>query len=166
MEQKQICVYPGSFDPMTVGHLDVVKRASGIFDEVHLGVLDNANKQNTFSVEERVDMIQRCTDAAGLGAKCSVWSFTGLTVDFARRQEATAILRGLRATADFEYEWQMALMNRRLAPEIETVLLMTDSRYMYLSSSLVRDLAYHGQDISEFVPAAIVQDLQQRFGQK
>lgn len=155
-----IAVYPGSFDPVTNGHIDVARRARELFDEVIISVARNGAKQALFSVDERVRLIEAAV--AGMPG-IRVDTFEGLTVDHARTHGATALVRGLRAVSDFEYEFQIALMNRKLAPGLETVFLMPNEKYTYLSSSIVRELARLHTDVSEFVPDAVVQALRARF---
>ena len=141
-------VYPGSFDPVTMGHLDIVERTSQIFDKVIIGILNNRAKSPLFSVEERVNMLKEVT--ADL-PNVEVQSFAGLLIDFVRKNEAQIIVRGLRAITDFEYELQMAQTNRVMAPEVDTLFLTTNLRYSYLSSSIVKEIAAGGGDISAFV---------------
>jgi pantetheine-phosphate adenylyltransferase len=152
-------LYPGSFDPLTHGHLDVVDRAAGIFDRVVIAVLENPSKRPLFSTEERVRMIR---ESLGQRSAVEVSTFDGLTIDCARRVGAKVIVRGLRAVSDFESEFQMALMNRRLEPEITTVFIPTSLRHLFLSSSLIKELAEFGGDIAEFVPPSVVEPLKQR----
>ena len=141
-------VYPGSFDPVTMGHLDIVERTSQIFDKVIIGVLNNRAKSPLFSVEERVNMLKEVT--ADL-PNVEVQSFAGLLIDFVRKNEAQIIVRGLPAITDFEYELQMAQTNPVMAPEVDTLFLTTNLRYSYLSSSIVKEIAAGGGDISAFV---------------
>jgi len=148
----KIALYPGTFDPVTVGHLDVIQRARDIFDHVIVTVARNTAKQPLFTDAERVKMIR---DAVKPYRNVTVESFNGLLVSFAKKKKATAIVRGLRAISDFEYEFQMALMNRKLDDSITTVFLMPHERYTYLNSSIVREIAMLGGDISEFVPPAV-----------
>jgi pantetheine-phosphate adenylyltransferase len=152
-------VYPGSFDPLTHGHLDIVDRAARIFDRVVIAVLDNPSKRPLFTTGERVTMIR---ESLGERPSVEVSTFAGLTIDFARQVGARVIVRGLRAVSDFESEFQMALMNRRLEPDITTVFIPTSLRHLFLSSSLIKELAEFGGDISEFVPANVVGPLKQR----
>ncbi len=154
-------VYPGSFDPITFGHIDVIGRAAGIFDRLVVGVLVNPRKSPLLPLEERMAAIREAvTDELGPAAgRIGVESFDGLTVDFARRQEAQFIVRGLRAVSDFESELQMAHTNRKLAPQVDTVFFMTALQYAYLSSSLVKEIAGFGGDISGMVPAAAARHL-------
>lgn len=153
------CVYPGSFDPITMGHFDLIQRASGMFDRVVVGILNNADKHPTFSVEERLTLVRR---SVGSLANVEVASFNGLLVDFVQQCGANVILRGLRAISDFEYEFQMAATNHRLAPEVETVFLMTSTEYSFLSSSIVRQLGSFGGNIQGMVPEAIREEVVRR----
>ncbi len=155
-----IAVYPGSFDPVTNGHIDVACRAREIFDEVIISVARNGSKQALFSVDHRVRLIEE-TISGMPGIR--VDTFDGLTVEYARSVGAIALVRGLRAVSDFEYEFQIALMNRKIAPELETVFLMPNEKYTYLSSSIVRELARLQTDVAEFVPPGVVQALRERF---
>jgi pantetheine-phosphate adenylyltransferase len=149
-------VYPGSFDPFTLGHLDILERATGIFDKVIVAVLENPNKSPLFSVEERLGMIR---DSIHDDGSIEVDSFDGLTVEYARRVGAGSLVRGLRATSDFENEFQMALFNRRLAPEITTVFLMTSFANVFLSSSLIKEVARHGGAVDFAVPPSVAKRL-------
>ena len=145
----RIAVYPGSFDPVTKGHLDVIVRAAALFDQVIVGVLHNSAKSPLFSAEERVKILEEATKNV---SNIRVQSFSGLSVDFARQCGASAIIRGLRAITDFEYELQMAQTNRVLAPDIDTIFLTTSLQYAYLSSTTVKEVAAFDGDISQFVP--------------
>ena len=149
-------VYPGSFDPFTLGHLDILERACGLFDLVIVAVLRNPNKTPMFSVEERVEMIR---ESIRPDTTVEVDAFEGLTVDYARKVQASAIVRGLRATSDFETEFQMALFNRRLAPTVTTVFLMTSFANVFLSSSLIKEVATHGGDVEFAVPPSVARRL-------
>lgn len=149
-------VYPGSFDPVTNGHLDIIIRASKLFDRVVVGVLHNSAKSPLFSVEERVNILKEAT--AGLD-NVDIVSFSGLSVEFARESGAQVIVRGLRAITDFEYELQMAQTNRVLAPDIDTMFLTTNLEYAYLSSTMVKEVAAFGGDISKFVPEFIQKEI-------
>lgn len=149
---ERIAVCPGSFDPVTLGHLDIMQRASALFDKVIVLVSVNPKKAPSFSPEERVEMIKRVTSHLH---NIEVETSDGLLADFVRQKNATAIVKGLRAVSDFEYEFQMALANRKLCPEAETVFLITKSENMYLSSSVVKQIASFGGDISGFVPPEI-----------
>ncbi len=147
-------VYPGTFDPLTHGHEDLVRRARAIFDEVVLAVAENVNKQPFFTLDERLDMARHClADVPGV----RVTSFSGLLVDFLREQETGFVLRGLRAVSDFEYEFQLAGMNRALSPGIETVFLTPSERYMFISASMVREIARLGGDVGQFVSPLIAE---------
>jgi pantetheine-phosphate adenylyltransferase len=156
----RVAVFPGSFDPMTNAHLDVARRASGLFDRLVIGVLNNPKKAPLFAIEARVALIERCV--ADLGTHVSVDAFDGLTVDFARHQGAGFIVRGLRAVSDFESELQMALTNRKLAPEIDTTFLMTALEFGYVSSSLTKEVARFGGDIGPMVPGPVAEALVRR----
>jgi pantetheine-phosphate adenylyltransferase len=155
----RIAVYPGSFDPPTRGHEDLVRRSLGLADRVIVAVAVNVMKQPLFSVEERLDMLRAAVD----DQRVSFQSFEGLLADFAKRVGATIIVRGLRAVSDFEYEFQMALMNRQLHPSLETVFLVPAVDLTYLSSSLVREVARFGGDVSSLVHPAVAKALKRRF---
>ena len=150
------CVYPGSFDPITSGHLDIIERAAAMFDDVTVAVLVNNNKKPAFSVEQRMDFIRRSTSRL---PGVSVDSFSGLLVDYMKARQANIVIRGLRAISDFEYEFQMAAMNAKLAKDVETIFLMTDISHSFLSSSMVKELVYHGGNISGLVPSGIEEDV-------
>jgi pantetheine-phosphate adenylyltransferase len=152
MSQKRIAVYPASFDPITNGHLDLIDRASRLFDELIVAVGINVEKSGTFTPQERLDMLG---EVLADRPNVRVDSFSGLLVDFLRAHRCRIVIRGLRALSDFEYEFEMALMNHRLYPEIETVFLMTSERWFYVSSSRLRELARFGSDIKEFVPPPV-----------
>ncbi len=153
-------IYPGTFDPITNGHVDIIERAAGLFDHVIVAIAHNIQKTPLFSIEERTQMILTATQHL---SNVEVDSFGGLLVEYARRKGARAIIRGLRAVSDFEYEFQMALMNRSLAPEVVTVFLMPNERYTYLNSSIVKEVARCGGDISAFVPSFVHTKLKERF---
>jgi pantetheine-phosphate adenylyltransferase len=155
-----IAVYPGSFDPITNGHLDLIQRALKIFDRIIVAVATNAFKQSLFTIEERLEMLRESLKDC---PNVSIDSFQGLLVKYAREKKARAILRGLRAVTDFEYEFQLAMMNRRLEPEIETVFLMTGLRWVFLSSSILKEAAIHGGDIEGMVPEIVFQKLKEKF---
>ena len=156
----RVAVYPGSFDPITNGHLDIIRRASRLYDKVIVGVLNNASKNPVFSADERKEMIDSVTDDIK-NVSCDV--FSGLLVDFAKQNNASVIIKGLRTVTDFEYEFQMALLNKALDPEYETVFMMTDSKYSYISSSMVKEVAkYHGE-LDGFVPASIKEKIMKKF---
>ncbi len=153
-------VYPGSFDPITKGHLDIINRASAIFDEVIVAVLNNSQKKYMFSLDERVALVE---DVVSDIENASVGQFSGLLVDFAAQEKADVIVRGLRAVSDFEYEMQISLLNLQLSPELETVFLVSTGDFAYLSSSLVREVAMHGGDLTAFVPKSVELALQEKF---
>jgi pantetheine-phosphate adenylyltransferase len=154
---KRIAVYPGSFDPMHNGHLDIIERCRPLFDEVVVAVLRNEGKQPLFSVEERIESIREMVTG-----EVRVESFSGLLVDFMDQVGARAVVRGLRAVSDFEYELQMALMNRRLNPRVETVFMMPREDYIYLSSRLVKEVFSLGGDLTGLVPEPVLARLRQR----
>jgi pantetheine-phosphate adenylyltransferase len=154
--KRRIAVYPGSFDPLHNGHLDIVERCLPIFDEVLVAVLRNEEKKPRFSVEQRVEILEQVLRPMG---HCRVESFSGLLVDFADQVGASAIVRGLRALSDFDYEFQMALMNRRLNPRVETVFMMPKEEYSYLSSRLVKEVVGLGGDVSGLVPPLVLERL-------
>jgi pantetheine-phosphate adenylyltransferase len=156
---KRIAVYPGTFDPPTYGHLDVIKRALPLFDRVIIAVLDNPGKHCLLTVEERIKIVREITSGM---KRVSVDRFKGLLVNYVKIKKACAVIRGLRAVSDFEYEFQMAQMNRELSPGIETVFLMTSTPYSYLSSSLVKEIATFGGNIRKFVPPAVEKLLKKR----
>lgn len=156
----RVAVYPGSFDPITNGHLDIIKRASKVYDKVVVGVLDNINKKPLFSAEKRREMIERVTkDIENVECDC----FSGLLVDFLKQNDATVIIKGLRTVADFEYEFQMALLNKALNPEYETMFMMTNSGYSYISSSMVKEVAKYGGRLEGLVPEAIIPDITNKY---
>ena len=155
-------IYPGSFDPVTLGHIDVIKRASKLFDHLIIGVLNNRAKTPLFSVEERVKMLEEVTkDIPNVEVK----SFAGLTVDFAKECNANAVVRGLRAITDFEYELQMAQTNRVLAPDVDTIFLTTSLEYAYVSSTIMKEVARFGGDLSNFAPPEIIKTLRMKLQQ-
>ncbi len=157
--KNSIAICPGSFDPVTYGHLDIISRAANMFDKVIVVVASNKKKVNSFTSQERVEMIKKCI--YGLD-NVEVESFDGLLADFAAKKGAKAIIKGLRAMSDFEYEFQMALTNKKLNPNVETLFLTTSAQNMYLSSSMVKQIASMGGDISSFVPEAIHKDILDR----
>ncbi len=157
----KIAVYPGSFDPITNGHIDVLERATEIFDKVIITVARNSSKQPIFTTDERVALCRQAVEGI---RNAEVDTFEGLIVDYARSQGAVALVRGLRALSDFEYEFQMALMNRKLASEVATVFLMPNEKFTYLNSSIVRELARHRTSVADFVPENVRLALEARFG--
>ena len=156
-------IYPGSFDPATYGHLDVISRASVSFDRVVVGVLNNSAKSPLFSVEERVKMIRHAVRHL---ANVEVRSFSGLTIGFAKECQAKVIVRGLRAVTDFEYELQMAQTNRVLAPDVDTVFLTTSLEYAYVSSTIMKEVAAYGGDLSNFAPKEITDELKAKIAEE
>jgi pantetheine-phosphate adenylyltransferase len=152
-----LAVYPGTFDPITNGHADILRRSLKIFDRVVVALAENVRKEPLFTISERRAMI---SDALGGDPRIEIDAFQGLLVDYVRRRGAGVVIRGLRALADFEYEFQLTHMNRHLAPEVETVFLMTNQESFYVSSSLVKEVALMGGDISRMVPAAVVSALE------
>ena len=158
----KLAIYPGSFDPVTNGHLDVIKRALKIFDKVVIAVGENPNKKYLFDVKERVDMLKNVTS----GLNVEVDHFSGLLIDFARKKKANALVRGLRAVSDFDSEFQMALMNRKLDSKIETVFIMTRGMYSYLSATIVKDAACLGANLEGMVPLYVEEKLKGKFLKK
>lgn len=154
-------IYPGSFDPITSGHLNIIRRASNIFDKLIVCVMVNAGKNPMFTLEEREELIRRVTlDLPNVEVDCS----NELLANYARRRGSCVILKGLRAGSDFENEFQMALVNRKLNPELDTMFLTADSQYMYLSSSMVKELGYYGAELSDFLPEEIIPDFRKKLG--
>lgn len=160
-ENVKVAVYPGTFDPITYGHLDVIRRSIKLFDRLIVAVARNPEKHPCFSIRERLTMIREVVRPY---PAVKVDFFEGLLVDYARKHKATAAVRGLRAVSDFEYEFQMTLMNRKLYPGVETVFLMPNESYTYLNSRLVKEIAQRGADVSRFVPEPIARRLYRRFG--
>ncbi len=152
-------VYPGSFDPLTNGHLDIIRRGSRLFDRLLVAILENEGKSPLFTVAERKELIARCVaDIPGV----EVHSFSGLLVDFMRRVDATAVVRGIRAVSDYEYELQMALMNREISPGVETIFMLPAVEYTYVSSRLVKEVFRLGGDVARLVPPVVLESLKQR----
>jgi pantetheine-phosphate adenylyltransferase len=154
-------IYPGSFDPVTNGHLDVIERAVKLFDEVIVAIAVNSQKVPLFSLEERLGLLT--TETAAYGAKVRAVPMEGLLVEFARQAGASAVIRGLRAVSDFEFEFQMALMNRKLEANVETLFLMPKEEYTYLSSRIIKEIARLGGDVSSFVPSCVVAALRAKY---
>lgn len=146
------CIYPGSFDPVTNGHLDIIKRASNTFDQVIVGVLYNQNKNPFFTVDERMDLLKKTTKDF---ENIKIVSFTGLLIDFVKSKNINVIIKGLRAVSDFEYEFQMALMNKKLSSDVETMFMMTNSKYSYISSSIIKEVATLNGCIKGLVPEVV-----------
>ena len=155
----KIAVYPGSFDPVTHGHMDIIRRSASVFDKLIVGVLRNKSKNPLFTVQERVKMIQEVTSDI---ENVEVVDFDGLLIDFVHKVDAKAIVRGLRAVTDFEYELQMSLTNKVIAPDVETVFLTTNLQYSYLSSSIVKEIASYNGDISHFVDKRVEKAIQDK----
>jgi pantetheine-phosphate adenylyltransferase len=158
--RRTIAVYPGSFDPITNGHVDIIGRGLSVFDHVIIAILGNAEKRPLFTVEERVEIIRETYRG---NPRVSVDTFSGLLVDYAEKVGATVIVRGLRAISDFEYEFQMALMNRRLDPRIETVFMMPAESYSYVSSRLVKEVCQLGARVDKLVPPVVVRRLREKY---
>lgn len=159
----KIAIYPGSFDPVTSGHLNIIRRAAKIFDKLIVCVMVNAGKNPMFTLEERVDLIRRVTEDL---TNVEVDSSSELLADYARRRGSCVIVKGLRAGSDFENEFQMALINHKINPELDTMFLTAESQYMYLSSSTVKELGNYGVDLSDFLPFEIIPDFQARIENK
>ena len=159
--RKHIAIYPGSFDPITNGHLDIITRGLEVFDELIVAVARNSEKTGLFTIEERLAMIR---ETVGDNPRLKVDTFEGLLVDYAASMEARVILRGLRAVSDFEYEFQLAQMNHNVQPDVETLFMMTSAAYGYLSSSIVKEVASHNGKIDDFVSLPVRKALQEKFG--
>ena len=155
----KIAIYPGSFDPVTSGHLNIIQRAANIFDKLIVCVMVNAGKNPMFTLEERVELIRRVTSNL---PNVEVDSSSELLADYARKRSSCVIVKGLRASSDFENEFQMALINHKINPELDTMFLPAESQYMYLSSSTVKELGSYGVDLSDFLPREIIPDFQER----
>ena len=156
---ETLAIYPGSFDPITKGHLDLIERGSRIFERLVVAVLLNLEKEPLFTVDERVDMLREVTKGK---KNVSVETFSGLLVEYAQRKKANAIMRGIRAFSDYEYEFQMALMNHKLSPNLETVFLMPGESYTYISSRLVREIFRHGGSVKDLVPPVVEEQLRKK----
>lgn len=159
----KIAVYPGSFDPITKGHLDIIKRSAEVFDEVIVAVLVNPDKKGFFNIEERVELIKKSTQNI---SNVKIDSFQGLLVDYMKEKKAKVIVKGLRVVSDFEYELQMALMNKKLDSSIETVFMMTSAKYSYLSSSSIKQVVMFGGCIKDLVPDEVLDDIVKKFSKK
>lgn len=160
LPKNRIAIYPGSFDPLTNGHMDVIQRALEIFDEVIVAILRNPTKKHLFSIEERLEMMQQSFNG---NEALKVDAFDGLLVDYARMKNAVAIIRGMRAISDFENEFQMALMNRKLHKDVQSVFLMTGFRWIFTSSSIIKEAAQFGADVSDMVPEPVRIKLLEKF---
>lgn len=158
-DMQRLALYPGTFDPITYGHLDILERATRIFDQVEVTVAINADKRSLLTVDERLDLIRACTED---WKNVSVVSFEGLLVDYARQRGAVALVRGLRQVGDFDFEFRMAFANRRLYPDLETVFFMTSEAHAFVSASIVREIHTWGGDTSKFVPPPVVQALERK----
>jgi pantetheine-phosphate adenylyltransferase len=158
-----VAIYPGSFDPITYGHIDIVRRARKLFSKLYIAVVANPHKHPLFSADERVEITKAALAEEGVNG-LEVITYDGLLVDCARKHGAQAIVRGLRANSDFEYEFQMALTNRDLAPEFESIFFMTAGKYSFLASSMVKEVASYGGDVSNFVPKSVQKALRERLG--
>lgn len=163
-KDNKIAIYPGTFDPITMGHLDIVERAAELFDKVIIAIARNPAKTTLFSVEERLEMIESCFPADN--KKIQVVAVQGLIVDYANSVGAKVLVKGLRALSDFDYEFQLALMNRRMERDVETLFLMTGLRWIYISSSIVKDVASHGGDVNGLVPDHVGDKLRAHFATK
>lgn len=159
MREVKIAVYPGSFDPVTCGHIDIIKRSCKLFDKVIVAVLNNSSKSPLFSVDERVELINKCISDI---PNCEVQSFGGLLVDFVKKSGAQTVIRGLRAISDFEYEFQMALLNKKLSPEVETVFMVTNLNCLYISSSVVKEICRFGGNADGLIPDEIIMDIKDK----
>lgn len=155
-----LALYPGSFDPVTLGHLDILKRASKVFDEIIVAVLHNGDKKPLFTLEERVELLKESTKDL---PNVKVESFEGLMIDFAKKRGVNAVLRGLRAVSDFEYELKITSINKKLDEEIETFFMMSNSKYSFLSSSIVKEIAKYNAQVSDLVPEPVERALRQKF---
>ena len=162
-KQRTVGIYPGTFDPVTFGHIDLIQRALGIFDQVIVAVApQGTDKEPLFSTLERIDFLRKATRR--MGRRVKIEPFEGLVVDYARKKGSTTMIRGLRMLSDFEYEFQMALTNRKLSGKIETIFLMPHEAYAYLSSRLIKEIASHGGDIRSFVPDYVERAVRRKFG--
>ncbi|MEJ2286252.1 MAG: pantetheine-phosphate adenylyltransferase [Desulfobacterales bacterium] len=159
----KVAIYPGSFDPVTNGHLDILERGMKLFDKIIVAILTNPGKRFLFTLEERIEMLEVSMKKF---SNVEIGTFDGLTVDYAARRNARAILRGLRALSDFEYEFQMALMNRRLNREVQTIFLMTGMRWIYTSSSIIKEAAQFGGSIAGMVPPIVEKRIKEKYSQK
>lgn len=159
---EHVAMYPGSFDPMTFGHLDIIRRATQLFDKVLITIAVNTQKKYVFSPEERLELLQRCLKQEGLAEKTELHTFTGLLVEHARKNKVNTLIRGVRQISDFEYEFRMALMNRKLAPEVDTVFLMPREEYTFVSATLVKEVAFWDGPLEQFVPQIVANALRKK----
>ena len=159
---KHIALYPGSFDPFTNGHLDILKRATNLFEKVIVTVAVNNEKKSVFNGKERIELIEECIKGTEWGTRVEINQFTGLLVDYAKKMGAHTLIRGVRQISDFEYEFRMALTNKRLAPSIDTVFLMPDEQLTFISASLVKEVAFWGGNLSSFVPKHVEKALKEK----
>jgi len=159
---KHIALYPGSFDPFTNGHLDILKRATNLFEKVIVTVAVNNEKKSVFNGKERIELIEKCIKGTEWGTRVEITQFTGLLVDYAKKMGAHTLIRGVRQISDFEYEFRMALTNKRLAPSIDTVFLMPDEQLTFISASLVKEVAFWGGNLSSFVPKHVEKALKEK----
>jgi len=160
---KTLALYPGSFDPITYGHLDILERATELFDKVIVTIAINNRKETVFTGDEREALINKCIKNKKWASKVEIQQFTGLLVDFAKEKGAQTLVRGVRQISDFEYEFRMALTNRRLAPNVDTVFLMPNEQLTFISASLVKEVAYWDGDLSSFVPEHVAEALHKKF---
>ncbi len=158
-----LALYPGSFDPITFGHLDILERAANLFERVVVTVAVNKEKSGVFTGDERVELINQCLEGKEWAKSIEVDQFTGLLVNHAKKLKAKTLVRGVRQISDFEYEFRMALTNKRLAPEVDTIFLMPDEEFTFISASLVKEIAYWGGDLSSFVPVNVAIALQEKY---
>jgi len=163
---KTTALYPGSFDPITYGHLDILERATELFDKVIATIAVNKRKEAVFTGEERVQLLTECLTDKEWASKVEIEQFSGLLVDFARKKNAQTLVRGVRQISDFEYEFRMALTNRRLAPEVDTIFLMPNEHLTFISASLVKEVAYWDGDLSSFVPGHVAKALREKIKDK
>jgi len=163
MKNLRIAIYPGTFDPITNGHLDLIKRALKFFDRIIVAIGENPAKRPLFTIEERIFMVKKALEEENLLERVEVESFSGLLVEFAKSKGADVIIRGLRAVSDFEYEMQLALMNRKLSNSIDTIFLMPSLRYIFLSSSIIKEAAKFGGKVDDLVPKIVAEKLKEKF---
>lgn len=163
---KTVALYPGSFDPITYGHLDILERATELFDTVIATVAVNKRKEAVFTGDEREELFRECLEGKEWAKKVKIEQFTGLLVDFAKKKNAKTLVRGVRQISDFEYEFRMALTNRRLAPDVDTIFLMPNEQLTFISASLVKEVAYWDGDLSSFVPEHVADALKEKFKDK